>query len=309
MKTGRRSLTREAELMEPPLETLSQEEHDRQLELALAVLRAVEGVTSVSAYPRDGYDPTDFQKNGVRFKVRIDGKNKLVNTPTAQDKPSKLDAARHAISKLADLVGKQVVELATVQVGMGAATTPPPSPELTEAEMQWLAEWYDMQPEPDLVTLEQAHAALAAHRASTGGTSATQKLFEAQLLQAKLRAATMRMEKAAAEVARWQAAIDEQQAEKRQRTVEPATGNYWDGWSEKEWKRQEKMISDRRAVKLSADVLARLPSEMPRGQQDGPLDHERLGLIGSLQYWAEGSEADAAKLLASLIKRLELQVS
>ena len=48
---------------------------------------------------------------------------------------------------------------------------------------------------------------------------------------------------------------------------------------------------------------------MPRGHRDGPLDHERHGLIGSLQYWAEGSEADAAKLLISLIKRLELEVS
>ena len=56
-------------------------------------------------------------------------------------------------------------------------------------------------------------------------------------------------------------------------------------------------------------MLARLPSEMPRGQRDGPLDHERHSLIGALQYWAEGSEADAAKLLASLIKRLELEVS
>ena len=61
-------------------------------------------------------------------------------------------------------------------------------------------------------------------------------------------------------------------------------------------------------VKLSGDKPARLPTQMPRGEEDGPLDHERRGLVGAVQDWAEGSKADAVKLIFSLIERLELQV-
>ena len=49
-------------------------------------------------------------------------------------------------------------------------------------------------------------------------------------------------------------------------------------------------------------------AEVPRGQRDGPLDHWRTGLVGAVQYWAEGSRADAARLICSLINRLELKV-
>ena len=63
----------------------------------------------------------------------------------------------------------------------------------------------------------------------------------------------------------------------------------------------------RRLEQLSADKPGRLPNEMPRGNRDGPLDHWRRGLIGTVQDWAEGSRADAAKLIHSLIHRLELQ--
>ena len=47
-----------------------------------------------------------------------------------------------------------------------------------------------------------------------GGTSATQILFEAQWLRAKLQAATTRRDRAAAEMARFEAAIAERQPEK-----------------------------------------------------------------------------------------------
>ena len=53
--------------------------------------------------------------------------------------------------------------------------------EMTEEELQWLSIWYDEQLQPDEVTLEQATAALATHRASSGGSSATQHLFDTQV--------------------------------------------------------------------------------------------------------------------------------
>lgn len=48
---------------------------------------------------------------------------------------------------------------------------------------------------------------------------------------------------------------------------------------------------------------------MPRGQQNGPLHHWRRGLVGAVQDWAEGSKADAVRLVFSLIEHLELQVA
>ena len=280
------------------------------LDFELAVLRALPGVNSVADFPASGIaslklnSPND---NGVRLRLG----RQLVKQTFKADISDKLQAARVLKDRMKgdSFVGEAAVLAAEEQVRCGAQPSRQSAPaEITETELEWLSNWYDEQPEPDQVTLEQANDALQTHdRAAAGGTSATQVLFEAQWLQAKLRAATTRMEKAAAEVARWKAAVEERQTEKRQRTTGPA--DFWSDWSDAKWKELERKAHDRRAVKLSADVPARLPSEMPRGHRNGPLDHERHGLIGSLQYWAEGSEADAAKLLISLIKRLELEVS
>ena len=131
---------------------------------------------------------------------------------------------------------------------------------MTEAELLWLSDWYDQQPEPDQVTLEQANTALASHRASSGGTSAFTALheaLEAQWLRAKLRAAEIRMNKAASEVARWKAAIDEPAPHKKQRTREREPRPY-DNHALEEWQRQESMTWTRRRVELSDDKAARL---------------------------------------------------
>lgn len=79
-------------------------------------------------------------------------------------------------------------------------------------------------------------------------------------------------------------------------------------WTKKQWRREETYIWRRRQVELSKLVPSRLPTNLPRGKKNGPLDHERRGLIGALQDWAEGSEQDAIRLLCALIKRLGLQV-
>ena len=45
-----------------------------------------------------------------------------------------------------------------------------------------------------------------------------------------------------------------------------------------------------------------------RGEQS-PLWHERRGIVGCLQDWAEGSRARAAEIVVKLIKTLGLQAS
>ena len=190
----------------------------QQLDREIRVLTAISGVKGIYKYPKEGYDPTDFNVNRIVVKVK-DGDNRMrtVTSPCSAALPHWFHAAREAKSKVAEIVGKSAVDAAEEQVQLGTQPQPAAPAEITDAELEWLSNWYDEQPEPDHITLEQANAALATHRASSGGTSATQVLFEAEWLRAKLRAATGRRDRAAAEMARLEAMLAERQPEKRQR--------------------------------------------------------------------------------------------
>ena len=48
---------------------------------------------------------------------------------------------------------------------LGPAQQPPSADEL-----EWLANWFDLQPEPDAVSIDEATAALRSHRAASGST-------------------------------------------------------------------------------------------------------------------------------------------
>ena len=120
--------------------------------------------------------------NGVR--LRVDGR--LIKQTFNANISNKIKAARVLKGRLKDdsFFGEAAVLAAEQQIQLGSeprheASSAPA--QLTDAELQWLAEWYDEQPEPDQVTAELADAALRRHRASSGGTSATQILFEAQV--------------------------------------------------------------------------------------------------------------------------------
>ena len=75
----------------------------------------------------------------------------------------------------------------------------------------------------------------------------------------------------------------------------------------REFKRYNAYVQRRRQVPLTHQE-GRQPVELPRGKEDGPLDHPVRGLVGALLDWSEGSRDDAARLLVALIKHLELQV-
>ena len=122
-----------------------------------------------------------------------------------------------------------------------------------------------------------------------------------QMLQSKLVAAEKRLEEAQVEARRLGLGA------KKPRAVESEwKGREYSAWGRVEyWRQEEGRIYNARRKKLS-DVAAR-PAEMrPRGQ-DGPLEHWRLGLVGALQYWSNGSKAEAAHYLTALIKHLNLQ--
>jgi hypothetical protein len=145
-----------------------------QLDIELAVLRALPGVTAVADFPAGGVatvKQNDPNKNGVRLKLH----GRLVKQTFNANISDKAQAARVLKGRMNNeaFVGEAAVLAAEEQVRLGAQPSPQTtaSAELTEAELHWLSNWYDEQAEPDLITLEQANAAIARHRASSGGAS------------------------------------------------------------------------------------------------------------------------------------------
>lgn len=126
-------------------------------------------------------------------------------------------------------------------------------------------------------------------------------------MRARLRATELRIDKAVAERERLRDLIPEEQPPKRQRVQHPE-GEYWHKWEPQMWTSLEKQAYVRRAVVLLPDAPARAPDKLPRGERDGFLHHPRRGLVGAVRDWAEGSQADAAKMVFSLIRELELEV-
>ena len=116
------------------------------------------------------------------------------------------------------------------------------------------------------------------------------------------------MEKAQREVARLEGAMGETPGAKKRQRIERSADEYWHEWEPHMWRSLEMQSYVRRARLLSADAPARAPDKLPRGARDGFLHHPRRGLVGALRDWAEGSTADAAKMVFSLIEELELEV-
>ena len=233
-----------------PVEVPSVEVMQQQLDFELRVLRGLPGATSVTDFPPGGVLETksDPQSNGVRLK--LDGR--LIKQTFNADIDNKVTAARVLLNKVKSTVGEAAVNAAVEAAQTGGVVQPPLAPAaLTEAEEQWLADWYDSQPAPDEVSLQDANAALAGHRASVGGASTTQALMEAQWLRAKLRSAELRFEKAAADVARFKNAIAERQEEKRPRTSAPANDKErppnWEKYKDYTQSVYQKLESEERA--------------------------------------------------------------
>jgi hypothetical protein len=150
-----------------------------------------------------------------------------------------------------------------------------------------------------------AEEALLAQRASASSASALLKLQEAQLLRAQHRAAQGRLERARAHLQQvtgqlYGSVPDEANAEWQAREY-----GEWDNLEY--WRQEEGRVYNRRRQELSEEKEARPAEKRPRGDRDGPLAHWRHGLVGAVQYWANGSKAEAADLVVSLVGELGLQ--
>ena len=279
-----------------------------ELDHHLAVLKKVEGVTGVNDFGREGN--RDGKQFGVHLYTRKAGEDrKMKRVACGADIPTKVDAAIAAKEYVAGVLGAAALEAAEECVraelhgaSAGASTSAAPPP--TEEELEWLASWLDTQPDPSEISHAQAEAALLQRRKQQAGAAAAARLMEAQVLHAKYRAAQLRFRRAEVDMRKAKALLPDaaEPQPKRARSGEPREPRPYEKWSDplSEFTRQEGMLWTRRRIQLSEGVAARLPEEMPRGQEDGPMHHWRRGLVFAVQDWAEGSKADAAKLVFEL---------
>ena len=159
-----------------------------QLAWHVAVLRRVPGATSVIPYDRNKTGAAiDLNKIGFYLKLDAGQGPRRINVHFNKDtRSSMLACVLAARKKVQDIVGEIVILEAEKQVRLGAAADdlPPALVELSEAEKEWLAQWFDEQLDPSAVTLEAAAAAMQTHRSSTSASTSTSAflvLREAQL--------------------------------------------------------------------------------------------------------------------------------
>jgi hypothetical protein len=293
--------------MEEPMIEEPSVSDDAKVEHIIAVLKATPGCTGAGESPYNGPE-----LNKMDVHVRVDGK--MIRRSGSAEFDTKLKMALHVRGRVEGMVGKAVVALAEEQLvsgGGGSSSSTQPEPHVTEAEMAWLAAWMDQQSDPSAITHADAETALMQHRAQQAGKATLSRLKEAQVQLAKVRAAELRLARAQRDLDQAKAAMPAVEPQpKRARSGEPRQPRPYDEWKDplSEFTRQEGMLWTRRRIQLSEGVAARLPEEMPRGQEDGPMYHWRRGLVFAVQDWAEGSKADAAKLVFALITELKLEV-
>ena len=77
-------------------------------------------------------------------------------------------------------------------------------------------------------------------------------------------------------------------------------------WDIETWRRLESWVQNRRQTPLTDEEPEHEHNH--RGKREGALDHERRGIIGTIQDWACGSRLEAARLIAQVVERLDLKV-
>ena len=126
-------------------------------EQLLRVLRATAGVRLAKLYGRD-----IVGLNRRRILVRIDapaddpkGRELLdVTANWSAMVDSWVACAQLATAKVAKILGEATIAAAKQQLELGSSSAPAQLPP-TEEELEWLAHWFDQQPDPDEISTEQ----------------------------------------------------------------------------------------------------------------------------------------------------------
>jgi hypothetical protein len=259
-----------------------------------AAIRAVEGLSLVNSAVLRGAASDSLNNIRVRANLKSAyvgaGKSKQPEICCSMSAPTQL----HAVRALHLKILRDYVE----ELAAAAADTDPALPPVPESLAPRNA--FDVLRASAVVrrSLELARA------------EADTKLNEARHVEAAAREARETADKVASQAADALAAMG-RGSQKRQKIAssqeeEVSVSQPWNVWDLGTWRRQEQMAATRRAVALSVTIPRRPASARPRGIH-GALEHPRHGLMGCIQYWAQGSLKDAIDIVLSLNNCLGVQ--
>ena len=276
------------------------------LAVVLLEIASLPLVTSVKLSGEPGDKPTNIK---VRANVKAEfvalPKSRQPSVCLSQERPTQLEAARGLLEKLRSSdKGGYAQELAAA----AAAAAEAPADAGSSSSPSHAPSAFDR-----LKAASVAHRALkqavadaerAAREACDAERAATAAREEAEAAAAEAKAALAAFEP--------RTAAQRDAEAKRQKTRHPREARPYDTYLDvQEWRRQETLQWDRRRVALTDKPARRAEDLKPRGPTgvDGPLNHWRRSVAGAVLDWAEGSRADAAKIVMWTIEHLELEVS
>jgi hypothetical protein len=293
-------------VQEPVQEPAPTRALDRERELE--VLKSVVGVSGAGYFGKEGDTKSQF---GVQLKVRPHpGADRVpIRVPCAGDKPTQAHAARVAQRRVAAILGDAAVEAAELLVTERRAAAGP-SAGVARNVNAVLGETQRLRALLRAAETRADAAEQAARRAEAEAAEAAAAIIRAP--EEARKAAWLELEAA-------QAAVDAHAKKQRVESEAPAVKE--PEWRSRpyaaydtvdKWVKREGVLWNRRRVKLSADKPGRSAEQLkpraPHGN-DGPLNHWRRSVVDAVQDWAEGSKADAAKIIFWVIEECDFKLT
>ena len=289
-------------MQEPAPTTSTNREHQME------VLKAIDGVSAAKYFGIEGHRTKQF---GASLYVHPgpEAERQFIRVACASDKPLLVDAARAAKRRVAAILGEPAVEAAERLVAE-RHTAAGPSAGVERNVNAMLGETQRLQALKIAAQTRAIKAEVAAERAEAEAAEAAAAITRGP--EAARKEAWLELEAA-------QAALDAHTKRQRVEAGEAAPAAKEPKWRSRpyakydtvqKWVDREGELWNRRQVKLSPAKPARPVEKLkPRGPNgnDGPLNHWRRSVVGAVQDWAEGSSADAAKIIFWVIEELGLE--
>ena len=179
---------------------LNMESKEGELEHILELLKRLPNVTKVG---QSKYNGSDLNRMDVHLFLEHPGdKGHMIRRSGSATFDTKLSMAKEVLRRVTQIMGAEVVRGVEEEMNQGNASSRFETLvlDLSEEDAAWLHAWYDSHESPELVTFAQASAAYAQHKS---GSALVQHLREVQFIDAKIRSAEIRRDRAVREVDRF----------------------------------------------------------------------------------------------------------
>ena len=252
----------------------------------MAVLNAVEGITSANHFGPDSY--RKGTQSGVHFKVRVaPGEPPYMKRMACGPTETKIDAALRAKGYVAEVLGSAALEVAEERVraelAAAAAAAGPPAP----SAFEWMA--------------AAQHVAPAEEAAAAAEKLAAEARAELAALEQQLEAAAKKVEEAEARATQLEEEADDAReaaglARKRQKAQEGDAEPNYRRWTLAKFNELETKEEKRRATEIDE---SRTDVVLPAGDETrGWHRHWRYGVFRILRRWSGGSKGAIVAMLA-----------